>query len=69
MTDHGLGDFITAKEVQTLARRVNYRLGKIKDDPENMDFDAFKEFIVQIAFTMYSRPPKDLRGHPIAEML
>jgi hypothetical protein len=44
-------------------------LGKIKDDPENMDFDTFKEFIVQLSFTMYSRPPKDLRGHPIAEML
>lgn len=34
-----------------------------------MNFDAFKEFIVQLAFTMYTRPPKDLRGHPIAEML
>jgi hypothetical protein len=55
--------------VQVLARKVNYRLGRIKDDPENMDFEAFKEFVVQLAFTMYSRPPKDLRGHPIAEML
>lgn len=25
--------------------------------------------MVQLAFTMYTRPPKDLRGHPIAEML
>jgi hypothetical protein len=69
LTDHGLDCLVTAKEVQTLARRVNYRLGRIKDDPENLDFEGFKEFMVQLAFTMYSRPPKDLRGHPIAEML
>lgn len=42
LTDHGLDSLVTAKEVQKLARRVNYRLGKIKDDPENMDFEAFK---------------------------
>jgi hypothetical protein len=38
LSDHGLDNLVTAKEVQIIARRVNYRLGKIKDDPENMDF-------------------------------
>jgi hypothetical protein len=48
---------------------VNYNLGKIKDDPDVLNFEAFREFIVQMAFTMYTRHPKDLRGHPVAEML
>lgn len=25
--------------------------------------------MIQISFTMYTRPPKDLRGRPVAEML
>jgi hypothetical protein len=25
--------------------------------------------MVQVAFTMHTRPPKDLRGHPAGEML
>lgn len=38
LVDHGLDGFINAKEIQALARKVNYKLQKIKDDPELMDF-------------------------------
>jgi hypothetical protein len=48
---------------------VNYRSNNVKDDPETLDFDGFKEFVLQMAFTMYTRPPKDLRGRPVPEML
>ena len=69
LTDHGLENYITPKEIQALARKVTYKMSRIRDDPQALDFEAFKEVIVQIAFTMHTRPPKDLRGHPAGEML
>ena len=69
LKDHGLESYITPKEIKALIRKINYRLKKVRDDPEVVDFEAFKDLILQMAFTMYTRPPKDLRGHPVAEML
>jgi hypothetical protein len=69
LKDHGLESYITPKEVQILARRVNYHLNSTKDDPELLDFEAFKSMMVQISFTMFTRPPKDLRGRPVGDML
>ena len=55
--------------MKTLARRVNYKLKTNIDDPALLDFEGFKEMIIQLSFTMFTRPPKDFRGRPVAEML
>jgi hypothetical protein len=57
------------KEIQVLARKVNYKQAKERDDAELLDFDGFKEFVTQMCYTMFTRPPKDLSGHPVAEMM
>lgn len=69
VNEHGLSNYITMREIQVLARKVNYKLAKDRDDPEMMDFEAFKEFVTQMCYTMFTRPPKDLSGHPVAEMM
>jgi hypothetical protein len=38
-------------------------------DYQFLDFEGFIEFIKQVSFLMFTRPPKDLRGQPLAMML
>lgn len=38
-------------------------------DYQAIDFNGFVEFIKQASFLMFTRPPKDLRGQPLAKML
>jgi hypothetical protein len=33
LTDHGLENYITPKEIQALARKVTYKMSRIRDDP------------------------------------
>jgi hypothetical protein len=40
-------------------------LDKKPDDPSALDFQAFEQLIVQVSLLMFSRPPRDLRGHPV----
>ena len=35
-------------------------------DATSLDYEGFEEFILQASFAMFTRPPIDLRGHPIA---
>ena len=39
------------------------------DDPTSLDYEGFEQFIVQASFTMFTRPPNDMRGYPISEMI
>lgn len=34
-----------------------------------LDYEGFESFIIQSSFSMFTRAPKDLRGHPISEMI
>ena len=69
LKDHGMETYITPREIKIMARKVNYKKGSTKDDPELLDFEGFKEMVIQMSFTMFTRPPKDLRGRPVAEMM
>jgi len=69
LKDHGMESFITPREIKTLARKISYKSKNVKDDPELLDFEGFKEMTIQMSFTMFTRPPKDFRGRPVAEML
>lgn len=64
--DHTLDDFINVKQVQFLSKKVNYNLNKDFDDATALDYEGFENFMIQASICMFSRPPKDLRGHPIS---
>lgn len=42
---------------------------KSYNDINLLDYEIFQDFIVQAAFTMFSRPPKNFNGKSIAYML
>ena len=69
LRDHTLDEFITVKECQYLVNRVNYKLDKKFDDMSCLDFEGFEKFIIQASYAMFTRPPKNLSGHPISEMV
>lgn len=60
---------MNVKEIQHLIKTVNKTLNKQMDDPTSLDYEAFEQFIIQASFIMFTRPPKDMRGHPISEMV
>lgn len=64
--DHTLDEFITVREMQYLVKRINFNLNKDFDDLGQLDFEGFEKFIIQVSYGMFTRPPKDLSGHPIS---
>ena len=34
-----------------------------------LDYEVFENFLIQAALIMFSRPPKDMRSHPLPDML
>ena len=66
LRDHTLDEFITVKECQHLIKKINYKLDKKFDDPSCLDFEGFEQFIVQASYAMFTRPPKNLSGHPVS---
>lgn len=69
LKDHNLDEYITVKEVQYLIKRLNIRLKKEFQDMTCLDYEGFEQFILQCSFAMFTRPPKDYRGRPMAEMV
>lgn len=69
LKDHSLDEFISVKEVQYLIKKINTKLDKRFDDMSCLDYEGFEQFIIQASFSMFTRPPKDLSGHPVSEML
>lgn len=69
LRDHTLDEFITVKEMQYISKRINARLKKEFDDATILDYEGFEQFIIQASYVMFTRPPLDLRGHPIAQMV
>lgn len=67
--EHNLDEFITVREIQALCKKINLHLNKKMDDPTSLDYEGFEQFIVQASYTMFTRPPNDMRGHPISEMI
>ena len=69
LKDFGFEDYVTLKEVQYLTQKINIELNPQTSDFQILEPDGFIEFIKQVSFLMFTRPPKDLRGHPLAMML
>lgn len=69
LRDHNLDLFITVKEVQHTVQKINAHLKKEYKDSSLLDFEVFENFLIQAALIMFSRPPKDMRTHPISDML
>lgn len=67
--DHDLDEFITVKEVQFTVQKINSYLKKQYSDSSLLDYEAFENFLIQVALIMFSRPPKDMRSHPLTDML
>jgi len=71
MDDYGFVKkvFITKEELQTLVKLVNFRIMN-KFEPRALEYDGFKEWIMQAAIFMYSKPgPNDLSGFPALKSL
>lgn len=69
LKDSSLDEFLKVKECQDICKNVNMKLKKSFQDPTGLDYEGFEEFILQVSFAMFTRPPKDLRGRPVSEMV
>ena len=54
------------KECQYLVKRINFRLEKKFEDMGCLDFEGFEQFVVQASYSMFTRAPKNLSGHPVS---
>lgn len=52
-----------------LTKIINVRLKKGFQDPTSLDFEGFSQFLIQASMLMFTRPPKDLRGQPVSDMI
>ena len=69
LKDHGsLPSHITKEALMSLIRKVNTRIVR-RSDLTALDFPGFQHLILQLAYYMYTRPPKDLSHLPIVETL
>lgn len=58
------------KQISSISlQKINNSLNKKFDDMTALDYEGFESFIIQSSFSMFTRAPKDLRGHPISEMI
>ena len=69
LKDHKLDEFITVNEVQYLVQKINAHLKKDFRDSSILDYEVFENLLIQAALAMFSRPPKDMRSHPISDMM
>ena len=69
MKDFYFEDYITVKEVQSLCKKINTEKNPDIWDYQLLNLDSFIEFIKQVSFLMFTRPPKDMRGQPLSLML
>jgi hypothetical protein len=69
LRDHYLDEYITVNEVQFIVQKINAHLKKDYRDSSILDYEVFENFIIQVALAMFSRPPKDMRSHPISDMV
>lgn len=61
--------FLTKDELQTLVKLVNFKVMK-KFEPRQLEFDGFKEWILQTAIYMYTKPgPNDYSAFPALKHL
>lgn len=69
LKDHYLDQHITVNEMQFLVQKINANLKKEYRDSSILDYEVFENFLIQAALAMFSRPPKDMRSHPISDMM
>ena len=67
--DFELDEFMTIREAQYLAQKINAMKKKSYHDTSLLDFEAFEDMIIQASLTMFTRPPKNLTGHTISQMV
>lgn len=61
--------WLTKEENQTIVKLVNFKIMS-KFEPRALDFEGFKEWIMQAAIYMYSKPgPNDLSSFPALKSL
>ena len=67
LKDHNsLPQHITKEALANLVRLVNTKIVK-RSDLTALDFAGFQHLVLQLAYYMYTRPPKDLSHLPIVE--
>ncbi len=64
--DFELDEFMTIREAQYLAQKINTIKKKSYHDTSLLDFEAFEDMIIQTSLTMFTRSPKNLTGHTIS---
>ena len=69
LRDHSLDQFISVREAHYTIQTINAHLKKEYKDSSLLDYEVFENFLVQAALIMFSRPPKDMRSHPLPDML
>ena len=67
--DFELDEFMTIREAQYLVQKINTIKKKSYHDTSLLDFEAFEDLIIQASLTMFTRPPKNLTGHTISQMV
>lgn len=65
MKDHDLADLITYTEFTALMRLTNTEIMKNDENLKWLTFDGFKNFLVQFAIFVFSRPPHDMSQLPV----
>jgi hypothetical protein len=50
-------------------QKINAHFKKEYRDSSLLDYQAFENFLIQAALTMFSRPPKDMRSRPLTDMV
>jgi len=64
LSDHDCTKWATKEELHALVRLVNTELLN-RHEIKNLNFQGFKEWFVQYAVFIFSRPPKDLSHMPV----